>query len=105
LEKLNQGQELSHYDESNKENLNYVFCPECSYIETVIWESNLPNAKMDEIKKTSAREYKERKVKEKQMGILWVENPELPKLEEDVVFDQMKRDLDSELESLKRGNN
>lgn len=100
MEKLKSGQEPGKY-EGEKTNFNYVFCPDCMYVETVLLESNLPNADMNNILKFSARDYRDRIAQEKRTQTTWCVNSELPPVGADMLFNDTKISLEKNLIDLK----
>lgn len=100
-EKISEGGVPGKY-EGEKTNFNYVFCPECVFVETALVDSSLPNANMVEILKVCARDYKEKMQRDKNMNMVWIVNSELPAPEVDLVFLEMKDRLVSSLNALKQ---
>jgi len=101
-EKISVGGVLGKY-EGEKTNFNYVFCPECVFVETALVESHLPNANMVEILKLCARDYRDKVVRDKNMNAVWVVNPDLPAPEVDMLFLEMKERVSANLSALQTG--
>jgi hypothetical protein len=101
-EKILAGGALGKY-EGEKTNINYIFCPECIYVETALLESDQPGKNMIDVLKVCARDYKDKIFRDKNSGSVWVVNPDLPAAEIDVLFLEMKERLTPNLNALKQG--